>query len=97
MQHHTVLPPIKFLLSPTEDVHGNAIQFSSYDRHAGSIRPLLSPPESPEIASSYGSRQVQHHDERYINLQTSEQQCSCCVGRSTPTYQSSSYNQQSPS
>ncbi|CAG8798146.1 34047_t:CDS:2 [Gigaspora margarita] len=104
--HHPILPSIKFLLSPTDDVHGSlsspppvrsAVQFPSYDRHAGSIRSLLSPPESPEIASAYGSRQVQHHDERYIVPQTSEQQCPCCVGRSTPIYQSSSYNQQSPS
>ncbi|CAG8520293.1 19405_t:CDS:2 [Cetraspora pellucida] len=106
MQSHTVLPPIKFLLSPTNDAHGplsspspvrSAVQLPSlpsYDRHAGSIRTLLSPPESPEIASTYGSRQLQHHEERYIVPQTSEQQCACCVGRPVSIYQSS-YNQQS--
>ncbi|CAG8593707.1 6515_t:CDS:2, partial [Racocetra fulgida] len=69
----------------------------SYDRHAGNIRTLLSPPESPEIASTYGSRQLQHQEERYIVPQTSEQQCACCVSRPVSIYQSSSYSQQSSS
>ncbi|CAI2174917.1 5765_t:CDS:2 [Funneliformis geosporum] len=73
---------------------------TSHNPHPSNIKSLLSPPESPDMGSSYQqssfdpyvAQQVSRDEERYNIPQASEQQCSCCANKSYSMM--NSYDQQ---
>jgi uncharacterized Zn-finger protein len=83
------------------------MNISSHSPHPSNIKSLLSPPESPDMATShqqtpfesYGA-QIPRHEERYNNI-SQQQQCSCYANKPSSSYSVSApvmntYNQQHP-
>jgi uncharacterized Zn-finger protein len=92
--YHHISNPDAHHLAAINAHNKQAMNISSNSPHPSNIKSLLSPPESPDMATShqqslfdsYGA-QAQRHEERY-NV-TQHQQCSCYANKSSSVYSTS--------